>query len=172
MCIQTMLSSFLSTSLTTLIVKGCSDVPLTLFLLSPNLRNLELERTFLSEFDVEDDKLATAKAHAQDPDWVDEDEESIWSARKAPSLVNLRYKTARQAIRALLYPPEHLPHGPVVWSELRGLSVDMNPESEGNWQTIRDIISRAQDSLVNLEITCFDRMDSAFSHRRFLSKVQ
>ncbi|KAH6887169.1 hypothetical protein BKA70DRAFT_1334381 [Coprinopsis sp. MPI-PUGE-AT-0042] len=148
--LRRMFQTFLPTSLTTLVIKRCMNVPLTLFLLSPNLRVVELEDTKLSQIDLEskrvvevdeDSVIQLPKAH----------EENAWYEREAPALVELRYSNSGQVISAFLDPPSHAPRGIVKLSELQRLYLKANPVKKG-WKRFQRILNQAQASLVDLEV--------------------
>ena len=130
--VRQLTQSFFSQSLTNLRVK-CARVPLTLFLLCPRLRNLDVDMVEAAE-----------KSYAKYPD-------NQRSGREAPQLEVLVYRNSHSIIRQMITPPPGFKTPVVLWSKLRVLT--LTPHEKDEITCLQPILDASCSTLEELYLT-------------------
>jgi hypothetical protein len=120
LAMERLLQSFFSSSLTTLDVGGCLNLPPSIFLISPNLAHLRLDATYLAK----GYKLSESPCYGRDP----------------PQLDTFSFGLSPRAVKRLLKPIQTGKGHLVGWSKLRALRV-----SSEDWQSM-PLVQRLLDS--------------------------
>ena len=94
-----------SQSLTVLYLRDCKNIPLTLFLVCPNLREVYLDN--VEVFESRDDEYPDTQC----------------SGRELPALEHLEYCNSENLVKQMVTPPPKFSMAVVVWSKLRVLKL-------------------------------------------------
>ena len=129
-----LMQSFFSQTLTSLDINDCMNVPLTLFLVCPNLREVYLDEV----------KVLESRDHDEYPD-------SQCSGRELPALERLNYRNSGSLIKQMITPPPKFSMAVVVWSKLRVLM--LCPEEEEGMLYLQPILDAACNTLEELYLT-------------------
>ena len=127
-----LMHSFFSQTLTVLDLTDCKDVPLTLFLVCPNLREVYLESVKVFE------------------SGGDEYPDEQYSGRefKVPALELLSYRNSKSLVKQMITPPPKFSTAVVVWSNLRGLK--LYPHKKEEIVFLQSILDAACNTLEEL----------------------
>ena len=136
------MQSFFSQTLTVLYLTDCRNVPLTLFLVCPNLREVYLDDVEVLHVEVE----------SGDDDYPD----TQCSGRELPALERLSYRNSRSLIKQLITPPPEFSMAVVIWSKLRVLK--LCPQEKGGLVFLQPILDAACNTLEELYLTNIVRM--------------
>ena len=128
-----LMQSFFSRTLTVLNLSYCENVPLTLFLVCPNLREVYLD--YVSVFESRDDEYP----------------EKQCSGRELPALEMLNYSKSERLVKQMITPPTKLPMAVVDWSKLRVLK--LCPHEEEDILYLQLILDVACNTLEELYLT-------------------
>ena len=125
--------SFFSQTLTILHVIECANVPLSIFLAFPRLRDLILDRVG-----------ATDKSHDKYPD-------NQCSGRDVPLLEVFNYRESHSLIEQMIAPPPRFKTSVVLWSNLRVLT--LAPHDKGGMACLQPILDATCNTLEELYLT-------------------
>ena len=128
--------SFFSQTLTILRLKECKNVPLPLFLISPRLREVSLDRVG-----------ATEQSYDKFPD-------SQHFGREAPPLEVLDYRNSHSLVKLMLTPPPRFNTPVVLWSNLRVLT--LAPRDKEGIACLQAILNAACNTVKELYLTGTD----------------
>ena len=126
--------SFFSPSLTILRLTKCEDIPLSLFLIFPKLREV-----FLHEVGV-----------PSNPDY-DKYLNNLCSGREAPPLEVLDHRHSHSLVEEMVTRPPRFNTPVVLWSNLRVLT--LSPHEEGGVACLQPILDAACSTLEELYLT-------------------
>ena len=124
--------SFFSQTLTVLHVIGCANVPLSLFLSLPRLRELILDR------------VVAAESYDKYPD-------DQCSGQEAPLLEVFNYHESHSLVEQMIAPPPRFKTPVVLWSNLRVLT--LAPHDKGGMACLQPILDAACNTLEELYLT-------------------
>ena len=130
--VERLMQSFFSQTLTVLVLDDCKNVPLTLFLVCPKLREVYLD-------DVE-----VLKRYDEYPD-------TQCSGRELPALERLNYRKSESLVKQMITPPPKFSTAVVVWSKLRVLK--LCPQEKGDMACLQPILDAACNTLEELYLT-------------------
>ena len=125
--------SFFSRTLTVLDLTYCENVPLTLFLVCPNLREVCLGDVAVSE------------------SRYDEYPDSQCFGRELPALERLKYRNSETLIEKMITPPPKFSMAVVDWSKLRVL--ELYPQEKEGMMCLQPILDAACNTLEELHLT-------------------
>ena len=128
-----LMQSFFSQTLTVLELSGCENVPLTLFLVCPNLREVYLKE--VEVFDSGDDEYPDTQC----------------SGRESPALEILSYHYSESLVKQMITPPPNFSMAVVVWSKLRVLK--LCPADKNEMACLQRILDAACNTLEELYLT-------------------
>ena len=128
-----LMQSFFSQTLTVLDLYYCENVPLSLFLVCPNLKELYLD-------DVEG-------SDPRDSDYHD----TQCSGRELPALEYLNYRNSGSLVDQMITPPPKFSMVVVVWSKLRILK--LCPQEEEGMACLQAILNATCNTLEELYLT-------------------
>ena len=132
-----LMQSFFSQTLTVLYLTDCRNVPLTLFLVCPNLREVYLDDVEVLHVEVE----------SGDDDYPD----TQCSGRELPALERLNYRNSRSLIKQMITPPPKFSMAVIIWSKLRVLK--LCPQEKGGLVCLQPILDAACNTLEELYLT-------------------
>ena len=124
------MQSFFSQTLTVLDLTYCENVPLTLFLVCPNLKEVYLDGVGVFE--------------SGDDEYPDEQ----CSGRELPVLELLYYRDSESLVKQMITPPPKFSTAVVVWSNLRVLKIC--PQEKEEMVCLQPIIDAACNTLEEL----------------------
>ena len=127
-----LMQSFFSQTLTVLDLDDCKNVPLTLFLVCPNLREVLL------------DEVEVLKRNDEYPD-------TQCSGRELPALERLNYRGSESLVKQMITPPPKFPMGVIDWSKLRVLR--LCPQEKEEMTCLQPILDAACNTLEELYLT-------------------
>ncbi|KAF8799711.1 hypothetical protein BYT27DRAFT_7200935 [Phlegmacium glaucopus] len=127
-----LMQSFFSQTLTVLHLTDCKNVPLTLFLICPKLREILLDR------------VEATKNYDEYPD-------NQCSGRELPALENLNYLNSESLVKQMIIPPSRFHTAVVVWSKLRVL--ELCPHKRKEMACLQPILDVACNTLEELYLT-------------------
>ena len=148
-----LMRSFFSQTLTVLDITKCRNVPLTLFLVCPNLREVYLDDVKVSE-SRDNEYPATQRS----------------DRRKLPALERLNYRNSGSLVKKMITPPSKFSMAVVDWSKLRVLK--LCPEEKEGMVYLQPILDAACNTLEELYLTneqvtwCLDGKVWSFSSIR------
>ena len=148
-----LMRSFFSQTLTVLDITKCRNVPLTLFLVCPNLREVYLDDVKVSE-SRDNEYPATQRS----------------DRRKLPALERLNYRNLGSLVKKMITPPSKFSMAVVDWSKLRVLK--LCPEEKEGMVYLQPILDAACNTLEELYLTneqvtwCLDGKMWSFSSIR------
>ena len=152
-----LMQSFFSQTLTVLDINNCMNVPLTLFLVCPNLREVYLDDVKVFESS-------------------DEYPDTQCSGRELPALERLNYRNSGSLIKQMITPLPKFSMAVVIWSKLRVLK--LCPEEKEGMMYLQPILDAACNTLEELYLTneqvtwCLDgKMWSFSSIRHEFNKI-
>ena len=128
-----LMQSFFSQSLTVLDLTHCKNVPLTLFLVCPNLKDVYLDN--VEVFVSRDDEYPGRQC----------------SGREPPSLEYLNYCNSESLVKQMITPPLKFPMAVVDWSKLRVLK--LCPQEKEGMVCLQPILDAACNTLEELYLT-------------------
>jgi hypothetical protein len=131
-----LMQSFFSQTLTVLNLIDCKNVPLTLFLVCPNLREVYLDGW----------KCLSPE--------IDEYPDTQCSGRELPALECLNYRHSESLVKQMITPPPKFSMAVVVWSKLRVLK--LCPQEKEGMVCLQPILDAACNTLEELYLT-FDK---------------
>ncbi|KAF8149156.1 hypothetical protein B0H34DRAFT_668003 [Crassisporium funariophilum] len=132
--------SFFSQTLTILHLKCCENLPLSLFIICPRLREVELD--------------SVEAAHESYNQWSDNN----CPALESPALERFYYRNSQTLVKQMITPPSryHMPLG--LWSKLRVLTLSPHEREEMN--LLQPILNAACNTLEELYLTGIQVGDS------------
>ena len=130
-----LLQSFFSQTLTVLNLYRCKNVPLSLFLVCPNLKELHLD--YVRGFDPT----------GRDSEYYD----TQCSGRELPALEYLDYRNSGSLIDLMINPPPDLSMAVVVWSKLRILK--LCPKEKAGMACLQPILDASCNTLEELYLS-------------------
>ena len=119
-----------SQSLTVLNLCGCKNVPLTLFLVCPNLRKVHLDH--VEVYESRDDEYPDTQCFG----------------RELPALENLYYRNSESLVKQMVTPPPKFSIAVVIWSKLRVLK--LCPQDKEGLVCLQRILEAACNTLEEL----------------------
>ena len=125
--------SFFSQTLTVLDLVNCENVPLTLFLVFPNLREVYLN--YVKVFDFRDDGYPDTQC----------------TGRELPALECLNYHNSESLVKQMITPPPKFSMAVVVWSKLRVLK--LCPQEREEMVYLQPILEVACNTLEELYLS-------------------
>jgi hypothetical protein len=128
-----LMQSFFSQTLTVLYVTDCRNVPLSLFLVCPNLREVYLDSVGVLE------------------SGYDEYPDTQCSGPELPALERLNYRDSESLVKQMITPPPKFSMAVVVWSKLRVLK--LCPQEKEEMVCLQPILDAACDTLEELYLT-------------------
>ena len=129
-----LMHSFFSQTLTVLDITNCRNVPLTLFIVCPNLREVYLDDVKVSE--------------SRDAEYPDT---QCSGRRKLPALERLNHRNSGSLVKQMITPPPKFSMAVVVWSKLRVLK--LCPEEKEGMTYLQPILDAACHTLEELYLT-------------------
>ncbi|KAF8799735.1 hypothetical protein BYT27DRAFT_7342813 [Phlegmacium glaucopus] len=130
--VEWLTQSFFSQTLTVLHLTQCKDVPLTLFLICPKLREILLDEvTVIKNYDKYPDKQC--------------------SGRELPALEYLDYRNSEGLVNQMITPPPGFNTAVVIWSKLRVLK--LCPQEKEELACLQPILDIACNTLEELYLT-------------------
>jgi len=126
------MQSFFSETLTVLRLTECQNVPLTLFLVCPNLREVYLDQVKVLEF--RDDEYRNKQCFG----------------RESPALEHLTCYNSGGLVRQMVTPPPRFPIVVVDWSRLRVLKLCPEPLEKEDMLYLQLILDAACNTLEEL----------------------
>ena len=131
--VERLMKSFFSQTLTVLYLTHCKNVPLTLILVCPNLKEV-----YLDNVEVFDSR-------------VDEYPDTQCSGGEPPSLELLNYCNSESLVKQMITPPLKFPMAVVDWSKLRVLK--LCPQEKEGMVCLQPILDAACNTLEELYLT-------------------
>ena len=131
--VERLMQSFFSQTLTILYLTECENVPLTLFLVCPHLREVYLY--YVEVFDSRDDGYPDTQC----------------SGRELPALEHLNYRRSASLVKQLITPPPEFSMAVVIWSKLRVLK--LCPQEKEEMVCLQPILDAAFNTLEELCLT-------------------
>ena len=129
-----LMQSFFSQTLTVLNLLDCKNVPLTLFLVCPNLREVHLDVVEVFESKLGDDEYPDTQC----------------SGRELPALELLSFCRSETLIKQMITPPPKFSMPVVDWSKLRVL--ELNPQRVTDMVCLQLILDVACNTVEELYI--------------------
>ena len=128
-----LMQTFFSQTLTILSLTYCTNVPLTLFLVCPNLREVYLDN--VGVFESRDDEYPDTQC----------------SGRELPALEHLNYLHSTRLVKQMITPPPNFSMAVVDWSKLRVLVLYLR--DMGGMVRLQHILDAACNTLEELYLT-------------------
>ena len=136
--------SFFSQTLTSLSLSECRNVPVSIFLICPQLRIVKLDHV-----------AATKQSYDHYP-------KELCFGRESPALENFNYRDSHSLIKEMITPPPRFRAPVVLWSSLRVLT--LSPHEKKEMVYLQPILNTACNTLEELFLTnmCVDACKFAF----------
>jgi hypothetical protein len=125
--------TFFSQTLTVLRLTACKNVPLTIFLICPGLREILLHQVEVTE-----------KSYDEYPD-------GQCSGRELSAPERLDYRNSESLVKQMIAPPLRFPTGVVLWLKLRVLK--LSPHEKDEMACLQPILDVACNTLEELYLT-------------------
>ena len=128
-----LMQSFFSQTLTVLYLIDCKNVPLALFLVCPNLKEVYLDD--VEVFESRDDEYPDTQC----------------SGRELPALDCLNYRNSESLVKQMITPPPNFSMAVIDWSKLRVLM--LYPQDKEGMVCLQPIFDAACNTLEELYLT-------------------